>query len=298
MSSHEISVNVDFCCGEEIYSSQSKHDELMGVGDGGNDLRNVGDLELGSGNSIVDERDTTQMLSNQTTLLDHYRTLSQTSRFILFSSLFLFLVISILMLIGGHGERVFLLILILAQPLIILYYLYWKQEGWKAHVTLDLVLKLFSIGFWWSTGVAMIVEMILQAIIFSTLFAFSGINVDDYKVEDGSDSDGDGDGRLLGMFMNNGYLDISSPSYISSSLPSINFFSFSPSQSSSSSSLFQSYDSNNDSNNDGSDSSSNNQDVDMRSLVKDHLFVAIVGVFCMAFIVAASGECVRVCERV
>jgi hypothetical protein len=62
-----------------------------------------------------------------------------------------------------------------AQPIVILWLVYWRKR--RAFASLDLVIKMFAVGFWLTTTVAGIIEVIMQALLVIIFAAFAGVSL-------------------------------------------------------------------------------------------------------------------------
>ena len=125
--------------------------------------------------SIQDANHTRAVSSDdslQGTLMFHLAALSQTSRVILCMWLGVFFVLLVVLLATKQGLNFALLVLIFAQPLLILYFVYWRQK--RQHAALDYVVKLFAVGFFCAPFQAIILEGVLQVVITIILAPFSG----------------------------------------------------------------------------------------------------------------------------
>jgi Cys-rich protein (TIGR01571 family) len=86
--------------------------------------------------------------------------ISKTSKIILMICGMVAMVSVVLLFVVGKATNVVVLLLTFAQPILILYFVYWRRcGGW---VSLDMVIKLFAVGFWFTTFQSIILEEIIQ----------------------------------------------------------------------------------------------------------------------------------------
>jgi hypothetical protein len=109
--------NIDYCFGEPLIEREIAHDAA---------------IEQGG--------------SCFNSLKYQFQSLSKTSKFILFLwvGVAIFTVFSDLIL--NRSSNIFILFLIFAQPITILYFVYWKSR--RQYAILDYVVKTFAYGFW------------------------------------------------------------------------------------------------------------------------------------------------------
>ncbi|CAM9185131.1 unnamed protein product [Chrysoparadoxa australica] len=69
-------------------------------------------------------------------------------------------------LLAGAGS-VAVLFLLMAQPILIMHVVYWRHQRHDA--SLDMIIKLFFLGFWWTTGVASLLEGLLSRLFIAAL---------------------------------------------------------------------------------------------------------------------------------
>jgi hypothetical protein len=84
------------------------------------------------------------------TFFSHLNTISSTSKIILYAASIVALSSMISAFIVDWytaWQRVLVLMLVFVQPVLILYYVYWKRR--KDVVMLDYVIKMFAVGFWY-----------------------------------------------------------------------------------------------------------------------------------------------------
>lgn len=151
---------LDFCSGEELKIQQESHE------------RAVGGLNVTEGSVSVDNG----------SLMDHVYALSKTSRIILIAWIGVFVIASLILLATKRGLSVVVMFLIFAQPLLILYFVYWRSR--RMYAALDYVVKLFAVGFWVSTFQSIVLEAALQFVIVLILSPFAGGTPDEDATDD------------------------------------------------------------------------------------------------------------------
>jgi len=211
------------------------------------------------------------------TFLSHINTVSQTSKIILTLCGFV-AVLSLLGLIAsGRPQNIVVLLLVFLQPLLILYLLYWRSR--RKFASLDYVIKLFAVGFWFTTVQSLILEMIVQGILIIILSPFLGRDVFPRPQQDPNQKPNDGfiSGKsqlsnimsdiLISLFQY--YSSTNNPQFANNYIPfdtiSSNITSISVN---------------------GTDNSVELQ----REAMKSHLVAVIIGLFLLSFVVAAGVE--------
>ena len=124
--------------------------------------------------------------ANEESIMTALEKLSKTSRIILYLSATV-VGITVLVLSITNPRNILVLALVFAQPLIVVYFVYWRKL--RNYASFDYVIKLFAVGFWFATFQSIIIEMILQ-IILSILFggAFSRQAESSVSTDDNTDS--------------------------------------------------------------------------------------------------------------
>jgi hypothetical protein len=125
---------LDFCSGELLIDIQSKNRAALGDG--------AGQLPLGG------------------TWKSHFGSLSLTSRILVGLNLTIASVVVTSQLILNNNFNVLLLFLLFTQPVLILYFVYWKKR--RTTIPLDSVVKLFTVGFYFATFQSICLELLLQ----------------------------------------------------------------------------------------------------------------------------------------
>ncbi len=140
--------HVDFCSGQDLLLNEQAHNDVTGA--------------TGS-TSINDSYNNDDYGS----FMSHVKVLSETSKIILWLSVGVILLSSALLIALGKGANVGVLLLVFVQPFLILYFVYWKYK--RQYALLDMVIKCFAVGFWFTTLQSIVVELILQVIIYGVL---------------------------------------------------------------------------------------------------------------------------------
>lgn len=125
---------LDFCSGEPLDEIKVKNESALGNG--------RENLPMGG------------------TFTSHFQSLSTTSRIIIGLNLTIVSTVIISQLILHQYYNILLLTLLFLQPLLILYFVYWKKR--RTTVSLDAVVKMFTVGFYFTTFQAICLELLLQ----------------------------------------------------------------------------------------------------------------------------------------
>jgi hypothetical protein len=88
------------------------------------------------------------------------RAISNTSKLILVLSLGAACISSFLLVWKGSGSAILVLILIFLQPFLILYFVYWRAR--REYTSLDYVIKCFAVGYFLTTTQVIAIEVLLQ----------------------------------------------------------------------------------------------------------------------------------------
>jgi len=101
--------------------------------------------------------------SLSSSLLSRLNTVSSTSRWIITLSMLVAIRFLVSIVLFGDPLNIAVLVLVFAQPVLILYLFYWRYH--RSHASLDYVIKLFAVGFFMSTFQSLVFETILEAIL-------------------------------------------------------------------------------------------------------------------------------------
>jgi len=102
-------------------------------------------------------------LYESTSLLARLKTVSSASRLIAALSVLVALRFLVSLVLNGKPLNIVVLVLVFAQPLLVLYLFYWRYH--RSHASLDYVIKLFAVGFFMSTIQSVVFESILEAVL-------------------------------------------------------------------------------------------------------------------------------------
>lgn len=258
--------HIDFCCGQEL---DTLHDlPVEGV--------------------ICDE----VLLAEDGNFLHHIKYLSKTSQVVL--AVFLTVVFLIIpLLLHASPLTVLVLFLTFTQPVAILWYFYWRKN--RKHALLDYVIKMFLYGFCISTSLSMVFEQLLSIlclVALQILLLVFNIHISLGAVTgEATGGDGGGDSKMLMSAE-----DISATKalkYVYAEFNKYHLASFPyssdiySSSSSGMSSALHPLDTTNPSSGGSNNSTS---DTFGPHEARKYFFLAVVGMFVMAFIIAAGVE--------
>jgi len=119
---------IDWCYGEPLLAREEAHDYAVTVA-----TSNSSSSSSGSTSSLLD-------------CAPHFHSISKTSKFIVFLWALIALLTIFVDLILNESANVLVLLLIFVQPLLILYFVYWRAR--RQYAYLDYVIKTFAYGFW------------------------------------------------------------------------------------------------------------------------------------------------------
>jgi Cys-rich protein (TIGR01571 family) len=272
---------LDYCSGEQIVMQEIAHD-----------------IATGRINSTL-QSPPTSTDDEGGTFWNHLINISLTSKIILsICSLIICLSFFILFLLEKE-QNLIILLLTFSQPILILYFVYWKSR--RQYATLDMVIKLFAIGFWLTTFQSIIFEEILQTILIIVLGPFIATSLttldDDYG---GTDMSGDvtipssSSSSSSSSVMMNGSSLLSS-SKIKKIIQIFQLVTAAVTTTSSSADGVEEYQYEQGIGHEALSSSQetetgDNTDETIRQKMKHHLWLVILVVFTMAFVIAAGVE--------
>ena len=145
--------NLDLCSGDVLEHPVSSIASTNPLVDGTDEAD--ADIELGRGGG-------TTMTSFAHTAADMLF-LSKTSKYILWLMGTIAFFVSVGLLMVGKKGQVLVLFAVFAQPILVLYYLYWKPL--RTTVAIDYIIKLFAVGFFMTTMQAVVIEELLQVLL-------------------------------------------------------------------------------------------------------------------------------------
>lgn len=249
---------LDYCSGERIEMQEIAHD-----------------IATGRINSTLQ----TPTTDDGGTFWNHLRNISQTSKIILFLCAIVSVFSFIILFVTKKEKNLIVLCLTFLQPILILYFVYWRSR--RQYATLDMVIKLFAVGFWLTTFQSIILEEILQTlmmILLGPFIATSLFNDDDASGTSNSPSSTNSLGhsfspkldKILKIF------NILYTQYLNSTDENItgeyNYQTMEVAQSPTPETIEE------------------EDDNAIRQKMKSHLWLVIIVVFLMAFVVAAGVE--------
>jgi Cys-rich protein (TIGR01571 family) len=276
------------------------------------EAKNIGlkNLDLCSGEDLYMYRDENHSPKGNNDFRYSRSVISKTSKIILYVNAVLAVLCIVSLLLLKKPLNIAVLLMVFIQPFLILYFIYWRNK--KDTASLDYVIKLFAVGFWFSTFQAAILESILQFFILLAVMPFIGpigapLPTDDFGPPSGPPNDGSPPHgpptMLVKQLISQLQEFISSSSCgpllrhsISSTMGHIiQLFSFSEVASDG----FNNYDYYSSSansitmlsaNNTTSSNSTIPDDTFKKEAMKSHIFIVIIVLFLMAFVVAAGCE--------
>jgi Cys-rich protein (TIGR01571 family) len=131
---HYNAPKLDFCSGQPLSEIKESNQSALGRGETG--------LPLGG------------------TFVSHINSISKTSKCLLGLNLFIAITVITSQFVLKRNLNVALLCLIFLQPSLILYFVYWTKR--RTTISLDAVIKLFTVGFYFATFQSICLELLLQ----------------------------------------------------------------------------------------------------------------------------------------
>ena len=158
---------IDFCSGEEMF--EENHNSSSTIGSENRD-RTLSDLFSSShGDS------SSPALNNESLFRQFYARLSKASIIILGVWCVFFVLCLLLLVLAGRPYNIAVLLLIFLQPITILYFIYWRTK--RNVISLDYVVKLFAVGFFFTSFQCIVIEVSTCLQHPSTLFFFLIITI-------------------------------------------------------------------------------------------------------------------------
>jgi Cys-rich protein (TIGR01571 family) len=146
-----VSKTLDFCSGEDLLAQEEAYQRAIGHGE-----RGIADGAVPEGGNF----------------LTHIKSLSITSKIILLLSVIVACLSFILLIVGKKSQNIAVLFFVFLQPIIILYIVYWRAR--RQYASLDIVVKCYAVGFWFTTLQSMILESVLQGVLVLIFSPFLG----------------------------------------------------------------------------------------------------------------------------
>lgn len=228
------------------------------------------------------------------TLWNHFIHISLTSKMILGLGFISFLISVIILFVTDKQQNLIVLFLTFLQPILILYFVYWRSR--RQYATLDMVIKLFAVGFWLTTFQSIVFEEILQTIILILLAPFI---VTSFSSNDDQGVIGSGTGMMaeevsssaasVSLYSSSKFnkvikiFQILSTEYLKSNADSLEEYSYEPHSEVGMFPLASAEMSEEEGDDDDSEEA-------IRQKMKHHLWIVILVVMAMAFVVAAGVE--------
>lgn len=147
-----------------------------------------GELLVGETEDPPDDPSTDMALllleGQQEPFLSMVKRVSKTSKFLILMNLVAVLLACLALVFSERAQNILVLLLVFVQPIVIMYFMYWRW--YQSYSNLDYVVKMFAVGFWFSTFQSIIIETILQVVISILFYPFlsNSAATDDY-VESG-----------------------------------------------------------------------------------------------------------------
>jgi Cys-rich protein (TIGR01571 family) len=269
---------LDYCSGEQIVMQEIAHD-----------------IATGRINSSL--QSPSPSLEEGGTFWNHLTNISLTSKIILLLCSLVISISFIVLFLLEKEQNLVILLLTFLQPILLLYFVYWR--GRRQYATLDMVIKLFAIGFWLTTFQSIVFEEILQTILMLLLGPFIATSL---SAQDDSlgeyDGNGEGEGEGVAVPSSSSSVALNLSFFASSKMKKV-FQIFQLLSASSSSDGFaggeyqyeaMGQEALSSSATDPETEAGDDTDEVMRQKMKHHLWLVILVVFAMAFVIAAGVE--------
>ena len=151
---------LDYCSSQELQDLAPTPENLFILEEQTNDLMHPSQQQSGQPGSHLTEQLTTGLSTER--LQSIYFKLSHTSQNILIA-LGIFSLFVLILLFIRSPLSVVVLLLIFLQPLVVLYFIYWRDR--RKFAQLDYVIKMFFVGFFLSTTQSVVLESLLQYVV-------------------------------------------------------------------------------------------------------------------------------------
>lgn len=115
------------------------------------------------GTFTTEEDTTANTLTLQTANFTHLYSLLSTTSQMLVKGWAVFLFVVVVLMAFTRPLNIIVLLLIFIQPALVMYFFYWRTR--RAYASLDLVIKLFTVGFFMATTQSVFFEVILEAML-------------------------------------------------------------------------------------------------------------------------------------
>lgn len=209
-------------------------------------------------------------------LVSHLKTVSKTSKIIIMLSGSVAALSILVLLMVQSFLSIPVLLLVFIQPLVILYFVYWRRR--RQYASLDYVIKIFAVGFWFTTFQSLVLEVVLQQILTILLFPALG----DTSLTMLSDDDGGVPSHsptaspavAIGVFFYQNWINYIPATSNSEAFNLPAASSFAPEHS----------------NRFLESTNSTGTSAVERETLKSHLFIVVIGLFILAYVIAAGVE--------
>ena len=151
------------CCSQCTICQEAREAKILG-------LKN---LDLCSGEDLYVYQDETSSPKSPNEFKFSKTIISKTSKIILYINCTLAVLCIVSLILLNKPLNIAVLLMVFIQPILILYFVYWRKS--RDSAALDYVIKLFAVGFWFSTFQAAIIESLLQFLILVVVTPFIGI---------------------------------------------------------------------------------------------------------------------------
>ena len=150
--------SLDFCTGQPLVELREAHERAIG-----RQADSVSDILIPSNGDLA----------------SHIAALSQLSKVCIILSSTALLLVLIFFVVSGDVQQAAIFLLIFVQPAALLYWFYWRDR--RQYASLDMVLKMFFVGFWVCVVQAAAIEAILEVALAMLLFSFFGIDLSKFQ---------------------------------------------------------------------------------------------------------------------
>lgn len=164
---------LDYCSGEDIRATVDAHIAATSSDTAGSSSRAA--EYISSSSSLHPEAETGSLWA-------HMKALSLTSVVIVWTWLGLMAALFLILAISRRGLHITVFLLTFLQPLLIEYFVYWRSR--RQYAALDYVVKMFAVGFWFSTVQSICLEFLLQALLFAIFTPILGMHSGDTVADD------------------------------------------------------------------------------------------------------------------
>lgn len=221
--------------------------------------------------AIISQKYNVALEDSRDNFMVHFNSISMASQIILVLCSIVALSVIFIQIASKNYLNLLILFFVFVQPFVFLYLIYWRSR--RKIVSLDNVIKIFAVGFWFTTFQSVVLEIILQFLIALLLAPF----INPSEIDPSSTNANHLSTKLLSM---------------TSKKTSMIFDSIFQSYQLNYNEHYQSFDISNVAMNisSGNDTIAGYDDAVLRSNMRHDIFFIILGLFLMAFVVAAGVE--------